>query len=314
MKDQPKIPPIVVLILGILSASTAAIFIRLAQQFAPSLVIAALRLTFATILIAPFAISRQWREIRTLTQHQWGLILLSGFFLALHFASWITSLEYTTVASSVVLVTSTPLWVALLLPITLKEPMHKVAIIGLIIAMTGAIIVGLSDSCTWQGNHLTCPSLSTFVQGNAFLGDILALFGAIMAAFYILIGRRLRSSVSLLSYIFGVYGSAALLLIVLALFSGQKLSGYPAQAYGWSFMLAIFPQILGHSSFNWALRYLSAGYVSISLLGEPISSTILAMIFLNETPGWMKIMGSILILGGIALASLTEFKKKPPIP
>jgi drug/metabolite transporter (DMT)-like permease len=310
LSEQPKFPPVLVLIFGILAASTAAIFIRLAQQYAPSLVIAALRLTFATLIIAPFAIVRQGKEIRSLNQRQRGLILLSGFFLALHFASWITSLEYTTVASSVVLVTSTPLWVALLLPLTLKEPMERVAIIGMVIAMVGAIIVGLSDSCQWNSGRLTCPPFTAFIQGKAFLGDILALTGAIMAAFYIIIGRKLRPSVSLLSYIFGVYGSAAGFLILLVFVSGEKLTGFPVQAYGWSFMLALFPQILGHSSFNWALRYMSAGYVSITLLGEPISSTILAMIFLDETPGWIKVVGSVLILIGIALASLSELKKK----
>jgi drug/metabolite transporter (DMT)-like permease len=281
------------------------------QQYAPSLVIAALRLAFATLIIAPFAIRRQWHELKALKRSQWALILLSGLFLALHFASWITSLEYTTVASSVVLVTSTPLWVALLLPVTLKEPMARSARVGLVIAMAGAIIVGLSDSCQWNSGQLTCPPFMTFVQGRAFLGDILALVGAVMAAFYILIGRKLRPSLSLLGYIFGVYGSAAILLIFMVFLSGQSMTGHPIQAYGWSLMLAIFPQIFGHSSFNWALRYLSAGYVSISLLGEPISSTILAMILLNEIPSWLKVMGSVLILAGIALASLGEFKKKP---
>ncbi len=310
MSEQPKFPPVLVLIFGILAASTAAIFIRMAQEYMPSLVIAALRLTFATLLIAPFAIARQWKEIIGLDKRQRGLILLSGFFLALHFAFWITSLEYTTVASSVVLVTSTPLWVALLLPVTLKEPMERAAIFGMVIAMAGAIIVGLSDSCQWSAGYLSCPSLSTFLQGKAFLGDLLALLGAIMAAFYILIGRKLRPTISLLGYIFGVYGAASVFLILLTLVSGEKFSGYPIQAYGWSMMLAIFPQILGHSSFNWALRYLSAGYVSISLLGEPISSTILAMVFLDETPGWIKIVGSVLILIGIALATLGEFKEK----
>jgi drug/metabolite transporter (DMT)-like permease len=310
LPPQPKLSPILVLVFGILSASTAAIFIRMAQEYAPSLVIAALRLTIATVLLAPFALTTQWKEIKGFTNHQRGLILLSGFFLALHFAAWITSLEYTTVASSVVLVTSTPLWVALLLPITLKEPMNRFAKIGMVIALIGAIIVGVSDNCHWTGGQLSCPPISTFIQGRAFLGDLLALVGAIMAAFYILIGRKLRPTVSLLGYIFGVYGTAAVFLTLMVWITGERLSGHPIQAYGWSFLLALFPQILGHSSFNWALRYLSAGYVSISLLGEPISSTILAMIFLNETPGVIKVAGSIFILSGITLASVGEFKKK----
>ena len=132
------------------------------------------------------------------------------FFLALHFATWITSLQYTSVASSVVLVTTTPLWVALFAPIFLRERVGPAAVTGMVLALVGGIVIGLSDACAWQAGRLTCPSLRTFFAGTTFLGDFLALFGAWMAAGYLLVGRKLREKLSLVPYIFVVYGMAAL--------------------------------------------------------------------------------------------------------
>ncbi len=306
MSSRPPVPPIFVLAVGILAVSTASVFIRQAQVFAPSLVIAAYRLTFASLLLTPFALTRQRKELAQLTRRELGLALLSGCFLALHFASWITSLEYTTVASSVVLVSTTPLWVALIAPFTLKEPLNKLVLIGMGLAVIGGAIVGLSDGCTWVGNSMTCPSLASFVGGQAFVGDLLAVAGAIMGACYLMIGRRLRGGVSLISYIYLVYGMAAVVLIGIMFIGHANPLGYPPIVYFWFMLLALVPQLLGHSSFNWALRYLSVAYVSISLLGEPIGSTILAYIFLKETPSILKIIGAILILIGIYIASRSE--------
>jgi drug/metabolite transporter (DMT)-like permease len=288
---------------GILAVSTAAIFIRYAQEYAPSLVIAAYRLTLAAVLLAPVALTQKRAELGALRRGELVLGLLSGVFLAFHFATWITSLEYTTVASSVVLVTTTPLWVALLSPLTLKEPLTRPVLFGMGLALVGGVIVGVSDACSWGAGGFSCPSLTDTLRGSAFLGDLLALAGAIMAAAYILIGRRLRAKMSLISYIFVVYSMAALVLILLAKAAGQPFTGYPSPAYLWFALLALVPQLLGHSSFNWALRYVSAAYVSITLLGEPIGSTILAYFFLEETPTILKIFGAILILSGIYLAS-----------
>ena len=232
--------------------------------------------------------------------------ILSGLFLALHFAAWITSLEYTTVASSVVLVTTTPLWVALLSPLTIKEPIARPVWVGLILALLGGLVVGLSDTCSLNGVRLSCPPVSEFVRQDAFWGDLLALAGAWMAAGYILIGRRLRQKLSLVGYIFVVYGIAALVLIIVMFAAGQKPFGYPSEAYLWMILIALVPQLLGHSSFNWALGYLSAAYVSISLLGEPIGSTILAYFLLDESPTALKIFGAILILVGIYLVSRSQ--------
>jgi drug/metabolite transporter (DMT)-like permease len=144
------------------------------------------------------------------------------------------------------------------------------------------------------------------MQGKAFLADLLALAGAIMAAGYLIIGRKLRARISLISYIFIVYGMAAIVLVMIMVASGLSPFGYSPITYFWFVLLALIPQLLGHSTFNWALRYLSTAYVSIAMLGEPIGSTLLAYIFLQETPGVLKMFGAILILAGIYLAAQSE--------
>ena len=299
-------PPLLVLAIGILIASTASIMIRYAQAEAPSLVIAAYRLTIASLLLAPIAASRRREELAVLTRKELGLAVLSGLFLALHFATWISSLKYTTVASSAVLVATIPLWVALISPFTLKEPMNRLAKTGMLLALAGGFIVALSDTCVWSGIGLRCPSPSEFFNGRAFLGDLLALAGALMGASYLLIGRSLRAKMSLLSYIFVVYSMAAVVLLMISLGAGLPAFGYSAQTYLWFILLALGPQLLGHTSFNWSLRYVSAGYVSISLLGESIGSTILAYLLLGEAPAVVKVFGAILILAGIYIASQSE--------
>jgi drug/metabolite transporter (DMT)-like permease len=309
--NNPPIPPLLALLFGILAVSAASIFIRYAQVYAPSLVIAAYRLVLASLILSPLAFLRYRSEMQRLGLQDLGLALLSGFFLALHFATWISSLEYTSVASSVVLVTTAPLWVALLTPFTLKERLPRPVIFGMALALAGGTVIGLSDSCTWSSEGLNCPPLSEFVQGQAFLGDLLALVGALMAAAYILIGRSLRGKMSLIPYIFVVYGMAALVLVALMLVAGHSPTGYPPPAYLWMLLLALIPQLLGHSTFNWALRYLSAAYVSIALLGEPVGSSILAYFLLQETPTNLKIFGAILILTGIYIASKPDTGNLP---
>jgi len=287
---------------GVLAVSTAAIFIRYAQQEVPSLVIAAVRLTLASLVLAPLALARHKPELSSLTRREVGLGLLSGFFLALHFATWISSLEFTSVASSVVLVSTTPLWVALLSPLVLREHINRMTVIGLILALLGGTVVGLSESCQLQ-NGLACPPFSEFVRGQALWGNFLALAGAWMGAGYLLIGRRLRAKMSLIPYIFVVYGMAAVSLIVIMLAAGQTPFGYAPINYLWLLLLALVPQLLGHSTFNWALRYLPASFVAVTLLGEPIGSTILAFLILREAPSALEIIGGILILAGIYVAA-----------
>jgi drug/metabolite transporter (DMT)-like permease len=308
---RPAFPPVLVLVLGILGISTASIFIRYAQQDAPSLVIAAWRLILASLILTPLALSRRRAELAALSRVEVGLAALSGFFLAIHFATWISSLAYTSVASSVVLVNTMPLWVALMTPLLLRETVSRPVWWGMLLALAGGVLVAVSDTCAWTGSGLACPSLAEFTRGRAFWGDILALIGAIAAAVYLIIGRRVRARVSLLSYVFIVYSISAVFLVIFMLAAGYSPFGYSPMTYVWCLLLALIPQLIGHSSYNWALAYLSAAYVSIALLGEPIGSSILAYVLLEEMPTLPKLTGAALILVGIYLASRSEAGGQP---
>lgn len=300
--SRPALRPILVTLAGILLVSTASIFIRFAQMEASSIVIAAGRLVVASVILVPLALILNWQDFRSLTWREWGKGALSGVFLALHFASWITSLEYTSVASSVVLVTTTPLWVALLSPLILKERIRKWVMVGLAVSVAGGVIVGLGNACQLEAGELVCQAQS--FTGNAMWGNFLALFGAWMAAGYMLMGRQLRKKLDTIPYTALVYGVAALLLLVVVLIRAEPVFSYSGETYLWLLALGIFPQLLGHSIFNWSLKYISAAYVSLTLLGEPIGTTILALIFLRETPTLLEGIGGILILIGIVLGSL----------
>lgn len=291
------------LLIAILAISTASIFIRFAQaDGAPSLVIAALRLTIATLLLAPIALTRHINEIKRLTRREITLGIFSGLFLAVHFATWISSLEYTTVASSALFVATSPLWVGMLSPILLKEKLTRAAVVGLTLAVLGGAVIGLSDACVIQ-NVIQCPQLSQIMQGRAAWGNFLALAGAWAVTGYLIIGRKLRSGITLVPYIFLVYGMAAIALILMMFTAGLTPLGYETKTYIWIFLLAAVPQLIGHSTFNWALKYVPATFVAVITLSEPIGSAILAYFLLNETPGIAVIFGGILVLIGIYLAS-----------
>lgn len=290
------------LLTAVLAVSTSAILIRFAQSDAPSLVIAALRITAASLALAPIAWMRHSAELRALTRRELWLALFSGLFLAVHFATWISSLEYTTVASSVVFVSTGPLWVALVSPIFLKEHLSRAALIGLGLSLLGGTIVGLADACSWNFG-LRCPSLSTALEGRAMWGNFLALIGAWAVTGYFVIGRKLRARMSLIPYIFLVYSVSALALLATVFITREPLTGYKPVTYLWIVLLALVPQLIGHSTYNWALRYIPATLVATVNLGEPIGSSILAFLILGEVPGALKIFGALFILLGIYLSS-----------
>ncbi len=306
----PPAAPYLIVPIGIAAVSTASIFIRFAQEYAPSITIAAFRMGLAALLLFPYTIVKYKDELRALSRKDLGLALLAGFLLAVHFATWITSLEYTSVASSVVLVTTTPLWVALMAPIFLGEKSPRLSIIGMIMALLGGVIIAGSDVCSWASAGITCHFQEGLSGSQNLLGDLLAVLGAISAAAYLMIGRHLRRKISLTPYIFLVYSTSALFLVIAMFFMAGAPPVFPTRVYGWLILLAVIPQLLGHSIFNWSLKYLPAGYVSVSLLGEPIGATLLSYIFLNETPPEVKIIGAILILPGIRLASFSQ-KSQP---
>jgi drug/metabolite transporter (DMT)-like permease len=286
--------------LGLLAVSTASLLIRYAQaEGVPSLVIAAYRLALASLVLAPYALTRYGSELRGLQRRQWALVLTSGIFLGAHFAAWITSLAYTSVASSVVLVSASPLFVALMATVLLHEKLSRWVLAGLLLTLAGAVAVGVADACAPPG----CPSWQTLLQGSAFGGDLLAVLGALAFAVYLIAGRALRASVSLTTYIFATYATAAVVLGVVVGLARLPVAGYPGPAYLWLTLLGLVPQLVGHSSFNWALKYLPATFVSIAALGEPAGSIVLAALLLHEVPGVVELGGSLLILAGILLAS-----------
>ncbi|MBN1200902.1 MAG: DMT family transporter [Anaerolineae bacterium] len=296
----PNWRPFIALVVGVLAVSTAAIFIRLAQnESAPSLVLAAARLSVAAVTLTPVVLSRHRHELRALAWRDLKWALASGIVLGLHFATWITSLEYTAVVNSVVIVTTAPLWVAMLAPLFLGEKLGRWSIAGLVLALVGGVLVSLS------GETGAPPT-----RHDPLLGNGLALVGAVMAAIYFMIGRRLRSRLGLVVYIWLVYSAAAIILVLVVAAAGLQVTGLPGKAYLWMLLMGLVPQLLGHSSFNYALGFLPAAYVSLVVLGEPIGSGLLAIIFLDEWPVLIQIIGAALILVGIGVASKDQQVEK----
>lgn len=272
-----------VLPIGIIAISTASIFIKLCD--APALIIATYRMVISSLLLIPFTVYKKawkgWRE----NEMEW--FLLSGLFLSLHFAFWIASLKFTSIASSVVLVTLHPIFVGLGARLFLKEPLGAPLILGILLSVLGGGLIGYGDF---------------LLTREALMGDGLALLGAIAASGYFLVGRKMRSQQDLLTYIFPVYFTSGLSLIFLSLLFQKSFFGYQANAYLWMILLALVPQLIGHTTLNWALKYLPASMVAVAILGEPVGSTILAYLILGERLTVLKVLGGVSILSGILTA------------
>lgn len=276
--------------------STASILIRLAQaEGASSLAIAAVRLGLAAAILAPFAWLKAGREIMRLGSRELGLCFLSGLFLAIHFWTWISSLEYTSVASSAALVTTNPLWVGLASAVLLRERPATAAIAGIALTVGGSVLIFAADSGGRAG-----------AATNPLLGNVLALIGAISASGYLLVGRALRAHISLTAYVWLAYMVAAMLLGVALAASGTSLSALPVPAWGFMALLAIGPQLVGHTAFNWAVRRLTATFVAIAILGEPVGAAILAWFFFAEGFTALQLTGFVLLLAGIFVAARGE--------
>lgn len=291
--------PYIVLGLAVLVVSSAAIMIRIAQaEGVPSLSIAAWRLTLAALLLTPlvWARSETRAQIRALSRQEWILGALSGLFLAMHFAAWISSLTFTSVASSLALVSTNPVWIALVSWLVFREKLSGWLVFGIAAAVGGSLLIFYSDS----------QLAASVGDSNSLLGNILAVVGSLTVCGYLLIGRRLRKTVPLLCYIWLVYSSAAVVLMVAALAAGSRLAGFPDIAWLCLIALALGPQLLGHSAFNWALKHVSATFIAIAILGEPIGSAILAWLIFSEAFTPLQLAGFCLLLSGIYLASQGE--------
>jgi len=286
------VKPYVTLFIGVLSVSFAAIFIRLAD--APPLVIAAYRLTIASLILIPIASIKSRQSLKKLARHEILLILLSSFFVALHFGLWITSLSYTSIASSVVLVTAHPAFVAVISYFLWNERLDKLTVGGIVVAFLGVIFINYSG----------------FTFGSqAILGDLLALIAGFAMSAYLIIGRQLRTRIDILSYLTLLYTCSAVILLVATVAFGYSFFGYSTTTYVMMVLLALIPQLIGHSSLNLAVRLISATLVSVAILGEPIGATLLGYLILGETPSINEIVGGLLILGGIFLV----MRRKPRI-
>lgn len=270
-----------VLAVGVVAVSWAAPLIRLAE--APAIVVAALRLSIAAPPVLGAAILRRRGELRRVTRFDALVLALAGLALAGHFAFWVVAVQRTSVVTSVVLVTTQPLFVSLGGWFFLGERPARATFVAIAIAMTGALLLASGD----------------LGDGGSLSGDLFALVGAVLASVYIVAGRRVRPGLSNLSYVAIVNTVAALVLLFVLLLSGDPVRGLPRDAYLYIVLLALVPQLIGHSSFTWALGFVPAVVVATAILGEPVGATLIAATLLDEVPTLLEWAGSAVVLLGV---------------
>lgn len=290
--------PFVVLGIGLTAISFGAILARLAQaEGVSSLAVATWRLGLAALIVTPFALLQSRHDLARLGARQMAMALAAGFFLALHFATWITSLEYTSVASSTALVTTNPLWIGLASFVLFRERPSTMMVGGIALSLAGSLFIFWSDS------QSAAPGTSPM------LGNLLALVGSWCFSAYLLIGRRLRAGLGLPAYIWLAYGTAGVFLFVASGIGDISLFDHSNTAWLVLLAMALGPQLLGHTSYNWSLRYVSATFVAVVTLGEPVGSALMAFIIFGEGFAPLQFVGFSLLLAGIYLAAKGE--KRP---
>lgn len=288
MERSRTVPAAIALGVAVCAVSWAAILIRLCD--APSLGIAFYRLLFSSVILLPWGVAaREGWSRRTV-----GMAAAAGALLALHFATWISSLSYTSVASSVMLVSTQPVFTALLGPFFLRERPGLKGLAAMALCIGGVVFLAGGD---------------LRLGGRALIGDGLALAGALTASLYLMIGRRLRDRIPFGRYLLLVYGAATVVLGILALAGGVRMSGYPMLTWWCIAGLAVGPNLLGHGLLNWSVRRLRAFTVGVTILGEPILATLYAAVLFSEFPGAAFYGGSVLIAAGILLAVGEEVER-----
>lgn len=307
-RDSAAINPYLVLAIAITVGSLAPTFIRLAQQSgAEPLAIVAGRLLLATIALTPVIVTQHRDEFRRLSAGTLMLAGFAGFWLILHFTLLIIALENTSVLISTVLINASPIWVALLETFFLKARLSRPVWIGLLIAMSGGILIAISSG----GSGAMATQYA-----DPVLGGVLAFFSGISAAVYLTVGRRVRGSVviSNLFYIWIVFGTAGILSLVAAGLTGTSLTGYRADGYFWILMLTIFPQLIGHGGFNYVVAYLPATLVSLTSQIVTVVSAIIALFIFAEVPGIPDLIGSTIIITGVVVAITGQNQQKTRFP
>lgn len=287
---SPVVPPIAGLGVSIVAISFGAILVRWSQ--APSVVAAFYRVLFTTLPLLPVAFIRYRADFGRITRRDLGYAVISGTALAIHFGAWFESLNWTSVAASVTLVQAQPVFVALGAWVLLRERVTRRMVLGILVAVVGMVGMSLGDLL---GGVLVGP--------NPLYGNALALVGAVMAAAYVLAGRDLRQRVALIPYVVVVYSVCTVVLLGFVLGGGHALSGYPPREWVLFAGLALGPGLFGHTVINWALGHLESAVVSVSLLGEPVGATILALVLLAEVPTAITILSGVVVLSGIYLTA-----------
>ncbi|MEZ2735862.1 DMT family transporter [Aneurinibacillus aneurinilyticus] len=285
----------ITLFFGVFALSTSAIFVKLAD--APATITAFYRMFFAAVMLLPFLLvnKKNRQELRLLSKKQWGFGLLSGVFLAAHYVLWFQSLNYTSVASSTVIVTLQPLFSIIGGYFLFKERFSKGAVMGCLVAIAGSIVIG------WQDFQ---------ISGQALFGDILAFVAAGVITAYFFVGQHVRKMLSLVPYSIIGYASSALFLSILSFSQQVSFVNYSSQTW-WSFIgLAFIATILGQTIFNWLLKWLSTSVISMGILGETIGTCILAYFILDEVIPLQQGIGILLILIGLALFLLKQRKSE----
>jgi len=283
-----------IIVAGIFAISSGAVLIRLALgEGMPSLLIAAGRVGIAALLLTPFVLRRYRSHLARLERQDLFLAGLSGTFLAIHFIAWVESLNYTSVLISVVFVSTAPLWVALLEFLVLRTQLSRLIIAGIFLAIFGGVIIGLGGAET--------ESATTNLWG-AFL----SLVGAMTVSVYLIIGRKLRAKMAIIPYIWLVYGCAGIILLVILIISGTPVTGYSGNGYLFLLMMAIIPQLVGHSAINYVLGYFPATLVTLGAQLEPIGAAFLAYLVFQELPTPIQVLGSGVILAGVVMAILGQ--------
>ncbi|MCJ2147220.1 DMT family transporter [Bacillus sp. B19-2] len=284
--------PYIALVIGVLAVSSSAIFVRLSTADAG--IIAFYRLFFSALLIFPFFWGKR-KEVLSFSKKDWLFSAAAGFFLAFHFILWFRSLEYTSVASSVVLVTLQPIFSFIGTYFLFKERVSFAGIISALLAIGGSAYISWGDFK---------------VSGQALYGDILALLACALVTAYLLFGQHVRKHHSLTVYTFIVYGISAITLCLYCLFSGAAFFSYPSSDWGYFFLLAVIPTLLGHSLFNWVLKWLSTNMISVAILFEPVGAVALAYWILDESVMMTQVIGGAVIFLGIILFMASQSMRK----
>jgi len=281
---SPKIHPYIPIIIGVISISLSAILVKLAQ--ADSGVIAFYRLLFSVLIMSPLFFYKYTHELKEVRKRDWIFSSIAGVFLAFHFILWFESLNYTSVASSTVLVTLQPLFAFLGTYLFFKEKLSKKTILSGFIAIIGSFLISWGDFR---------------VSGSALYGDLLALIACALITGYLLLGQDVRKRISLITYTMIVYSSSTICLFFYVLIQGESFGPYPSMTWIWFILLALIPNLLGHTLFNWAVKWVSTNVISIAVLFEPIGAAILAYIVFTEKLIATQIVGGVVVITGLLL-------------